>query len=146
VIAVTGLGPRETIAYVALVLGALFAAAVIALRPSPFRPSVSVDQLNAFVRLNAGGRGGTEALSTFYGWRQESWKAVAGGCGAFAVAVVLALLGAALETGKTATTTAMRGAPEVLALVGALALYALAFWLRSRALHREFSDDVIRLS
>ena len=45
----------------------------------------------------------------------------------------------------TTTTTTASTAPEVLALVAALVVFAFAFWLRARALQREFKRDVVRL-
>ena len=69
--------------------------------------SLTVNQLNGFARQNKVDPGrGTEALSTFYGWRQDIFRGgVARGLGAFAVALLLALVGASLEAGKTIKET-----------------------------------------
>jgi hypothetical protein len=123
-------------AYLALGVLIVLIAVAIALRPWPFRPSLTVDELNGFARLNAGDAGsGTEAMLTFYGWRQEQWNGLARGFGALAVALLLALVGATLDAGKIVTeattpsgesptpsdnskttTTTSKTSPEVLAL------------------------------
>jgi hypothetical protein len=69
-------------AYVALAVLVAATAALVALRPWPFPPSLTVSELNGFVRLNASDPGrGAEALSGFYGWRQDLWSMLARGCG-----------------------------------------------------------------
>ena len=151
-----------TVSYVALIVVLVAVAATVALRPWPFPPSLTSDELNGFIRQNLAEPGrGTESLSTFYGWRQELWSVLARGLGAFAVALLLALVGASLEDGKTVRTQATGGiaapqastmtttesgtSPEVLALVGGVAILAAGVWLRSRAVQREFARDLGRL-
>jgi hypothetical protein len=149
----------EAAAYVTLGVVAILVAALVALRPWPFPPSVTTDELLGFARL--GRTDGVDAMSKFYGWRQDQWSLLARGFGAFAVAVLLALVAASLEAGKRVleqspnqrgsettkiTITESQTSPEVLALVGALVVFGGSAWFRARALQREFSDDVARLT
>jgi len=151
------------VAYVALAVLVVASAALVALRPWPFPPSLTIDELNGFARLNATDPGsGTGALSSFYGWRQDLWSVLTRGCAAFAVALLLALVGATLEAGKTVkvimngpspkarstsvTSTEAKTSPAVLALIGGLMVLSTAAWLRSRAVQREFAADAGRLS
>jgi hypothetical protein len=149
-------------AYVSSAVVVVVVSLAIALRPWPFPPSLTSEEINGFVRQNGADPGrGTEALSTFYAWRQDIWTVVARGAGAFAVALLLALVGASLEAGKTVTTkstgatakantktvaeTDSKTSPAVLALVLGLSVFAVAAWQRSRAVQREFAADVGRL-
>jgi hypothetical protein len=153
----------SVVAYVALGVLVIASAALVALRPWPFPPSLTLDELNGLARLNASDPGGgTGALSSFYGWRQDLWSVLTRGCAAFAVALLLALVGATLEAGKTVkvtttgptpearstsvTSTETKTSPEVLALIGGLIVLSTAAWLRSRAVQREFAADAGRLS
>ena len=156
-------GRRGGVSYAALGLGVAVATLFVASRRWLFPPSVSVDERNAFKRLNRSrAHGGTEALSTFYGWRQDAWVTLARGTAGVAAAVLLAFVGATLEDGKTeqtmttrasglpgtptkTTTTSTRSSTEVFALVGGLSAFAIAFWFRARAVQREFKSDIVRL-
>lgn len=150
--------------YAAVAAVTILVAIGIAVRPRPFRKSLTFDQLNGFARLNGKDPGsGTNALTTFYGWRQDQWTALARGLGALAIAILLALIGATIDASKvvreitedaaseeagsvTVTTTEAMTSPEFLALFGAVVILSGGVWLRSRAIHREFADDADRLS
>jgi len=149
------------IAFWALGVLVILVAALVALRPRPFRPSLTIDELLGFATLNLADPGqGTDAVTTFYEWRQNHWTVIARGCGALAVSLLLALVGASLEAGKTVTEeptnptgggrtvtrTEADTSPEVLGLVGGLLVLGSSAWFRTRALHREFSADIGRLA
>ena len=152
----------ELAAYITLAVLVVVTAGLVALRPRPFPPSLSVDELNGFARQNIADPGrGTEALSAFYGWRQDLWSGLARGTGAIAVALLLALVGASLEAGKTVkeevpeppaevsstvvTPSDVTTSPATLALIGGLAVFGTGVWFRARAVQREFARDVARL-
>jgi hypothetical protein len=152
----------EFVAYASLVLVALVVAILVALRPYPFRQSVTPDQMNGFARIDPGARThGVDAISTFYTWRQDQWRQLARGLAALAVTLIVALASAGLEGGKsvTETTTPPTGgetkkvtttesdtSPEVLAFIAGFLIVGSGAWMRARALQREFSDDVARLT
>ena len=159
----SGLASKHQIAFVALGLLIVLVAALVTLRPWPFPPSLTIDELNGFSRLNLTDPGhGADAMATFYEWRQDQWGVLARGFGALAVTLLLTLVGASIETGKTVTaeapspagrgvattitTTRSETSPAVLALVGGLVLLGGAAWLRSRALHGEFATDIGRIT
>ena len=154
----------EVLAYVFLAALAFFAVRLLVVVVVwLFAPSLTVDELNGFARLDRGEAGrGPEALGVFYGWRQDKWANLARGFGAAAVAVVLALVGATLESGKTVTertadraaaaaatkttTTESETSPEAFALLGGFLVLGGVAWLRTRALHREFAADLGQLT
>jgi hypothetical protein len=150
----------EWIAYGLLALLVIVGVCQLALVAWSFVPSLTVDEINGFARLDTVDPGrGPEALAVFYGWKQERWAAVARGAGAAAVAVALALVGATLQDGKTVTetttgakagtkttTTDSDTSPEAFALLGGLAFVGGLAWLRSRSVQREFAADVGRLT
>jgi hypothetical protein len=152
----------NTLVYLALGLIVILVGALVALRPWPFPPSLTVDDINAFARQNTADPGrGTDALATYYGWRQDLWSTLARGVGALAVALFLALAGASLEAGTTVkertvsppaqpqptkvTSTESTTSPETLALIGGLIVIGAGAWLRTRAVQREFAGDVGRV-
>jgi hypothetical protein len=151
------------VAYASLLLVALVVAVLVALRPHPFPQSVTADQMNGFARIDPAARThGVDAMSTFYTWRQDQWRQLARGLAALAVTLIVALAGASLEGGKRVTekttpptggaqttkvtTTESDTSPEVLALIAGLLIVGGGAWMRSRAMQREFSDDVARLT
>ena len=159
----SALTDHPEIAYGSLAALVVLLAMLVALRPWPFPPSLSADEINGFARLNLDEGGtGTDAMSKFYDWRQSQWNGFARGLGGLAVALLLAVVGATLETGKVVTETTSEtskepGAvkrtrtdrdtsPEVFALIAGLLIVAEAAWLRSRALQHEFSADAGRLT